>query len=411
MENEYPYAGCDGQYPWSSKRPWDMIDYSQPGPAGQWQDQGKRICLAGSFGSPDIQMEMISDTDPLLSNAALEPPGFMESSVNFSGLPGISDLPWSNDGSGASPMNLQLLPDLWGDRFLLPASYFPPSSGTVDTKEMWTTVGSSNALERFTGSLGTVSMPYPGRSTSDNLVHYPEDSRISLTHLDHPAIDYLGLPNAGGGWNQHIKHGNGMPLMPVELPSMATLHIPTGAGIWSQPNQLNAQTPLLQLCHTRVDSLDSIDIPKATILNQDSPLNSNLIHDTTIPMDGRSTESETSKAPLFQLQQIDSMRWNSTPLPISDNCSQTSYDCSQNRVSENVTTTLVDDSKYPSRAESLQSIQFEKSALERGLAEDCSSFQSQVAQNQETLNNALPEQSEETNEVEYDTCFGMVRLM
>jgi hypothetical protein len=49
--------------------------------------------------------------------------------------------------------------------------------------------------------------------------------------------------------------------------------------------------------------------------------------------------------------------------------------------------------------------------LENGLAEDCSSFQPQVVQNKEILDNSLSERSEEINEVAYDTCFGMVRSL
>src|SRR5271168_1314030 len=162
MEKEYPYAECNGQRPWSLKRPWEMVDYSQFGPTGQWQDkqhQGKRLCLPGSFGNINIQMQMTSTMLPLPSNIASEPPGFVESSINFSGLHEISGLPWSNDGSGASPLNLQLSPDSWADCFLQPAAYFPASSSTVNSSnELWTFAGSP--LERLLACTTIDSMSY-----------------------------------------------------------------------------------------------------------------------------------------------------------------------------------------------------------------------------------------------------------
>src|ERR1700734_3367712 len=114
MGREYPFAGRDEQHPWSLKRPWEMVGHSQSGPTGQWQDkqhQGKRLCLPGSFGNTNIQMQMTSAMPLLPSNVTSEPPGFVESSITFSGLDEISGLLWSNDGSGASPLNLQLSPN------------------------------------------------------------------------------------------------------------------------------------------------------------------------------------------------------------------------------------------------------------------------------------------------------------
>jgi hypothetical protein len=412
MEKEYAHAGGNGQYPLSSKRLWDMADYSQTDAATQWQDYGKRICLPGSFGITNIHMEMTSDAPPLLSNATLERPGFVESPVNFSGLPETPGIPWSDDSFGTSTKSFQPPPDSWGDLYLQPATYFSPTSGTVNSsEELKAFERSSKTLEEFNASLETDPMLYPGSSMSNDLVHYYEDPETSLTHLAPPAIDYLGLPNASGRWNQHIELGNDMPLMPVKLPTIDSLHLPTGTGFWSQPDQLNTQTPLLQLSPTGVDALDSVDMPIRTAFNQNGPLNSNMLLDATIQVDDCSTEGETSKILLLQPQQLDSLGSNSTPSSISDECSQTSYECSQTRASENLTKALVDDSKHHSHAESLLSIQFEKSTLEKGLPEDCSSFQSQVARNQKTLDDSLCERSEEIKEVGYDTCFGMVRSL
>jgi hypothetical protein len=389
-----------------------MADYSQTDTAALWQDYGKRICLPGSFGITNIQMEMASDAPPLLSNATLEPPGFVESPVNFSSIPETPDIPWSDDGFGASTMSFQLPPDSWGDHVLQPATYFSPTSGTVNSsEELKTFERSSKTLEEFNASLETDPMLYPGSSMSDDLVHYYEDPETSLTHLAPPAIDYLGLPNASGRWNQHTGLGNDMPLMPVKLSTIDSSHLPTGTGFWSQPDQQNTQTPLLQLCPTGVDALDSVDIPIRTAPNQNGPLNSNMLLDAIIQVDDCSTKGETSKVLLLQPQQLDSLGSNSTPSLISDECSQTSYECSQTRASENLTKALVDDSKHHSHAESLLSIQFEKNKLEKGLAEDCSSFQSHVARNQKTLDDSLCERSDEMKEVGYDTCFGMVRSL
>jgi hypothetical protein len=392
-----------------------MVDYSQSGPVGQWQDkrhQGKRLCLPDSFGDTNIQMQMTS-TVPPLPIAASEPVGFVESSMNFSGLPETSGLLWSNDGSGASPLNLQLSPNSWGDCFLQPAAFFPASSGIVNSsKDLQTFAGSPETLGLLTDCLQTDSMSYPGRSMSDDPMHYPEDPQTSLTPLDLPAINFLEVPTPSIPWNQHSKFGNEMPLMPFSLSGIAPLTSPTGTSSWSQPSQLGAQIPWLQLYPTGVDSFDSFDIPKEKVLkNQDCPLNSNMLQDATIRMDDCSTESETSRAHLLQAQKLDSLDGNFTPSSISDKCGQTSYECSQNGVLENMTTTLVDDSKYPSRAESLLSTQFENDTLENGLAEDYSSFQPQIARNQEALDDAQSERSEEINEVGYDTCFGMVRSL
>ena len=125
-------------------------------------------------------------------------------------------------------------------------------------------------------------------------------------------------------------------------------------------------------------------------------------------MDDHSTESEISRALLLQTKQLDSLDGNFTPSSISDKCSQASYECSQNGVPENVTTTSLDDSKYPSRAESLLSTQCENSTLGNGLAEDYSSFQPHVARKHEALKNAQSERNEEIHEIGYDTCFGTV---
>jgi hypothetical protein len=89
--------------------------------------------------------------------------------------------------------------------------------------------------------------------------------------------------------------------------------------------------------------------------------------------------------------------------------SQTSYEYNQNDVaSDNGTARLVHDSNHPSRLENVPSAHFEINTLQNGFAEDYSSFQTPVAQNQGTLDNTLFDQGEETKNVEYDTCFGTV---
>jgi hypothetical protein len=392
-----------------------MVDHSDSGPTGQWQDkqhQKKRSCLSGSFGNTNIQMQMTSTTPPQTSNTASEPPVFVESSINFSGLDEISGLPWGNGGSRASPLNLQLSPDSWTDCFLQPVAYFPASSSTTNSsKELWTFAGSSETIERLPDCLEIDSKSYPGTSMSGDPVGYPEDHQTSLMPLNLSAINFGGLQTPSTPWNQHNELGNEMPLMPVGLPGIASLSLPTGTSSWSQPNQLDTQIPWLQLYPTGVDSFDSFDIPKENVLNQDCPLNSNLLQDATVRTDDSSTESETSWALLLQAQQINPLDGNFALSSISDKCSQTSYECSQNEVPENVTMTLFEDSKYPSRAESPLSTQFEKSTPGNGLSEDYSSFQPYVARNQEGLGNAQSERNEEIHEVGYDTCFGMVRSL
>jgi hypothetical protein len=393
-----------------------MVDHGQSGLTSQSQDkqhQEKRLCLPGSFGNTIIQTQMTSTMPPLPSNVAPEPPGFVESSINFSGLDEISGLLWSNDGSGASPLNLQLSPNSWTDCFLQPAAHVPGSSSTVNSsKELWTSTGSPETPERLPDCSKIDSMSYPGRSMSGDPVHYPGDPQTSLTPLNLPAINSLGLLTLSTPWNQHSELGNEMQLIPVSPSGIASLGSPTGASSWSQPNQPNTQIPWLKLCPTGIDSFDSFDIPKENVLrNRDCSLNSNLLRGATVRMDDHGTGSETSGALLLQTEQLDSLDGNFTPSSISDKCSRASYECGQNGVPENVTTTLLDGSKYPSRAESLLSTRFEKSTLGNGLAEDHSSFWPRVARNRVALDNTRSERSEEVHEVGYDTCFGMVRSL
>jgi hypothetical protein len=236
---------------------------------------------------------------------------------------------------------------------------------------------------------------------SGDPVGYPEDHQTPLMPLNLSAINFWGLQASSTPWNRHNELGNEMPLMPVGLSGIASLSSPTGTSSWNQPNQLNTQIPWLQLYPTGVDSFDSFDIPKENVpRHQDCLLNSNLLQDAS------STESETSWAPLLQAQQLNPLGGNLAPSSISDKCSQTSYECSQNKVPENVTTTLLEDC-----AESPLSTQFEKSTPGSGLSEDYSSFQLYVARNQEGLGNAQSERNEEIHEVGYDTCFGMVRSL
>ena len=410
--DEYPYTGHDGQRPWSPKRPWEMADSSQSGLAGQWQDkqhQGKRPRLPGSFGDTNTQEQMTSVIPPLLSNSAPAPPSLVEWSVGCPDLPAISNLLWSNNDSGTPPLNSQLSPDPWGDRFLQPASFFPPSSGTVNSpKDLWTFADSTKTLERFAGRSTADSMPYPGRSMSGDPVHYPGKPQTPLMHLDFPVTDFVGLPNSTGHWNQDSKLGHDLPLVPVNLPGIASFNFPIGMGSWSQ---LNAQTPELQLRPTGITPPDPFDIPSEAVLSdQDRPPNGNLLQDTTIWIDEHCTGGETSGALPLQSQQLGSLGGNFTPSPISDGCSRTSYERGQNGVPEGATTALVDDSKYLSRAESPLSTQPEKATLETGLAEEYP-FQPQLAQNQEAFDGTLSERIEEVKEVGYDTCFGMVRLV
>src|SRR5437868_9413370 len=110
MGEEYPYTGCDGQHPWALKRPWEVVDHSESGPTGQWQDkqhQGKRLCLPGSFEYNNIQMQMRSTIPLQPSNEVSEPLGFVESSLSPPGLHETPGLLWRNDGSGASPLYLR----------------------------------------------------------------------------------------------------------------------------------------------------------------------------------------------------------------------------------------------------------------------------------------------------------------
>ena len=121
----------DGGSHWSSKRPWNMVESSQPVPASQWQDQGKRQCHPGSLGNTNtqtyIQMQMSSDMLPdmasLLPNAELEPAAFVEPSMNLFSLHETRGPLGSNNGFGDSPVNLEASINSWANCSLQPAVF------------------------------------------------------------------------------------------------------------------------------------------------------------------------------------------------------------------------------------------------------------------------------------------------
>jgi hypothetical protein len=421
----------DGQRPLTPKRPWEAVDHNQSGLAGQWQDkqhQGKRLCVPDSCGDTNKHMQMTLAIRPLLSNAASETPGYMESSLNFFSPNETSGLLWNNDGYGDSALSFQPISNSMGDHFLQPASSFPPSSTTANgSQELWSFGGSAGTPEWSTGFLKTDSIPYLGGFMNDGLVHCPEDAQIPQTYPDFQATDVLELSNPSVPWNQHSKIENEMQLVPAILDGVESLNAFTAPGSWSQPNHPNSQIPELQSCLLELYSFDSFDfdpldfdpldfdpfdIPTEKVVwNQGSGLSCNILEDAGIQADDRSDESEACRALLLQPQQPDRSGGNFTHSSIGDKSCQTSYEGSRNRAPDSLTTTSIDDNKYPSRAESLLSTQFEKSALENGPADECRSFQPQVTPDRENHDNVQSERIGESKEVGYDTCFGMVRSL
>jgi hypothetical protein len=418
MEKGYPYDTGDEGSHWSLKRPWDMVEYAQPDPVAPWQDQGKRHCLPDSFGDDNtqthMQMQMPSDT-PLdtawaLPNAVLEPTTLVKPSVNLLSLSESRGPLWSNDGSGASPVNLQAPINQWTDRSLQPAAFPTPSSSAFNThEELWTSQQLSEILGMSSEWRETESMVYARSDMRDDLMHYPEDSQMSLTNLDLLQLDFLAVPKPTRLWNQPNKVGNDMALTGVGFSGVETSHFPTRTSFWREPDQLSTRTPHLQLRSPGVGLLNSCE-PNVP-LNQDSVLHWNVFHDTTIQIEDQGTESKTSEGRFVQSQRLDSFGGSSIPPSMNNESSQTLYEYNQNAAaSDNGTARLVHDSEYPSRLENVQSVQFETDTLQNGFAEDCSSFQAPIAQNHGTLHNALFDRGEETNIVEYDTCFGTVSL-
>jgi len=396
MEKGYPYDTGEGGSHWSLKRPWDLVESAQPGPVAPWQDQWKRHCHPGSFGNDNtqthMQMQIPSDT-PLdtasaLPNAVLKQPTFLKPSTNLLSLSESRGPPWSNDGYGASPVNLQASTNQWTDQSLQSAAFPTPSSGAFSThEELWTSQYSSEILGTSSEWLETESMLYARSHMRDDLMDGPEDSQMSLTNLDLPQLDSLGLSKPTGLWNEPNEPCNDMVL--------------TGVGFSGVKSS--------QLCHPGVELLNLCE--PNVLSNQDSLLHRNVFHDTTIQIVDQSTESKTFEACFVQSQRLDSFGGDSTPSSMNDKSSQTSHKYNQNAAaSDNGTVRLVHDSKYPSSLENLLSTQFENDILQNEAVEDCSSFQTPVAQNHGTLGNTLNNRGEETNNVEYDTCFGAVSL-
>lgn len=398
-----------------------MVEYTQPGAAAQWQDQEKRHCHPGSLGNDNtqthMQMQMPLDLPPdmasLLPNAELEPAALVAPSMNLFRLPETRGPLGRNDGSGASPVNLQASINSWANCSLQPAAFPAPLSGTSNTPEdLWSSQQSSEILDMSLECLETESMVYARNHVRDDLAHYPEGSEMSLTNLNLPTFDFLGASKLIGLWNQPSELVSDMPLTSVGFPGVGSPYFLTGSGFWRLPDQLHTQTPQLQLCPPGVELFNWRDLPKSNVpLNQDSVLHGNLLHDTTIQIEDHSTESKTSGADFVQSQQLDSFEGNPTPSSMNGKCSRRSYEYSQNAAAlDNATARLLHDSKYPSHPESGLSTQFENDTLYNGLAEDCSPFRTQVPQNHGTLDNTVSDQCEETGDVEYDTCFGTVSL-
>jgi hypothetical protein len=418
MEKGYPYDTGDGGSHWSLKRPWDMVEYAQPGLVAPWQDQGKRHCLPDSVGDDNTQMHMQMqmpsdtrlDTASALPNAVLEPATLVKPSVNLLSLSESRGPLWSNDDSGAFPVNLQAPINQWTDRSLQPAAFPTPSSSAFNThEELWTSQQSSEILGISSECLETESMVYARSYMRDDLMHYPEDSQMSLTNLDLFQLDFLAVSKPTHHWNQPNEVGNDMALTGVGFSDVETLHFPTRTSFWREPDQLSTRTPHLQLCPPGVELLNSCEpnIPP----NQDSVLHWNVFHDTTIQIEDQSTESKTSEGRFVQSQRLDSFGGGSTPPSINNESSQTLYEYNRNAAaSDNGTARLVHDSEYPSRLENVQSVQLETDTLQNGFAEDCSSFQTPIAQNHGTLDSIFFDQDKKTTNVEYDTCFGTVSL-
>jgi hypothetical protein len=353
---------------------------------------------------------VIPNPQVLLSNAVLEPATFVKPSLNPLGLFESQGPLWSNDGSGVSPVNLQTPINQCTDRSLQPAAFPTPSSGAFNThEELWTSQQSSEILGMFSECLETESMVYARSYMRDDLMHYPEDSKMYLTNLDLPQLDFLAVSKPTHLPNQLNELGNDMALTGVEFSGVKPSHFPTRPSFWRQSDQLSTRTPCLQLCPPEVELLNSCE--PNVLWNQDSIQHWNVFHDTTtIQIEDQSTESKTFEARFVQSQQrLDSFGGDSTPPPMNNKSSRSSYECNQNAaVSDDGTTRLVHDSKYPSNA---LSAQFETDTLQNGFAKDCSSFQTTVAQNHGTLDNTLDDRGEETNNPEYDTCFGTVSLL
>jgi hypothetical protein len=418
MEKGYPYDTGDGGSHWSIKRPWDMVEYAQPGPVAPWRDQGKRQCLPDSFGDNNtqthMQMQMPSDT-PLdtasaLPNAVLEPALFVKPSLNPLGLFESRGPLWSNDGSEVSPVNLQAPINQWTDRSLQPAAFPTPSSGAFNThEEWWTSQQSSEILGISSECLEPNSMVYARSYMRDDLMHYPEDSKMYLTNLDLPQLDFLAVSNPTHLPNQPNELGNDMALTGVEFSGVKPSHFPTRPSFWRQPGQLSTRTPCLQLCPPEVELLNSCE--PNVLLDQDSVLHWNVFHGNATQIEDQSTESKTSEAPFVQSQRLDSFGVDSTPPLMNNKSIQTSYEYNQNpAASDDGIARFVQDFKHPSRLENVLSAQFETDMLQNGFAEDCSSFQTPVARNHGTPDSTSFDRGKETNNVEYDTCFGTVSL-
>lgn len=389
MEKDYLYGGVNGGNTLGAKRPWELVDYTQPCLAGQWQDEGKRLCLPGALGNTKTQMQLPSDTHPLLPNPTSDPVAFVEAGMDLSCVTELPGPFWGNDGSGASPLNLQDSLKSWTRHSFQPAASSPrPFDAFNNSEEMQTFQNPSGILNKSPECLEMGSTLYSRSCMRDYLV---DDSQTPLTHLGFPTSDILGPPSSIGLRNQHSEFGNDISLMVVGFSDDESLNLPIGTDSWRWPDQLPTRTPQLQIWPTGNDLVNSYGVPESTSMpNEDRSLHRYLVDDPTIRIDYHSTESEASKAVSVEPQRLGSFSGGSTP-------------------SENVTTPLGDDSKNLFCLESVLSTQFENTTPQNELAEDCS-LQTQVAPKQETLENTLSEKGGQINDISYDTCFGMVRI-
>lgn len=407
MEEDRSF-GSGGGYKWISKRTWDMMNDIQPGTAGQWQEQGKKLCLSDVYEitNPNIPLAMITPLPP--SNAPSNPPGLVASSLNFSRSE-TSDNFGTNVNSGASPMISQVFPYSRVDHSLQSVSYLSSSFDAANnSEESWNLDVPAEALEPFLDFSEVGSMPRSGSFMGDNYMLDPNNHQTPPTYLNLGGIDFPGLPSINGHWIQQSGLGNDLPARPVGFSDIESLYLPLGASSWSQPSLPNVQEPQLQPRPGFLEWSDSLDASGAQFFNQDSLLRRDLSRDDNVHMDYKITsESEDSKPFLLQKQKMDSPSCDSQFSSTSDTDDQMS--CSNRETSKIVSTTPVNEFNYPSRAEIFLSTKLKDGVLQNGLTEDCSLFHTGSAGSEGTSYSEIFEQGEGAREVGYDTCFGTVR--
>ena len=406
---DYRSSGSGGGCKGISKRPWDIMNGVQPDGAGHWQEQEKRLCLPDAYEIVNPNIPLTLTTIPLMLTAPPNPPSLVAPSLNFSSMSEASSNFGANVDLEASPMFSQFPPDWRIGHSLRSVSHISSSFGTANSsEESWALKEPPDTPDPCFGSSEVCAILRPGSYTRGEYMPGSSNHQTPLAYPNVTETDFLGLTNTNGDCIQHSELGSDVPVTPVGFSRIDSLYLPPGVSPWSQPSLPNIQKPQPELSPSFIDWSSSFDASIAQSFNQDGLPSRYLSQNATVNMlDRIITENQDSKPVLLQQQKTDSPNCDSQFSPSSDTDDQIS--CSTHAVSKIVSTSQIGESNSPPRADSPLSIELMDNALENEVTKYCSPLYTGGAGNKGTFEHDLSEQEEKTNEVGYDTCFGMVR--